>query len=210
MGVFCQWAGFPHHPRSSRPRRTMALHERIGQPHELALLDDATGKPLNFQVLAVDGVSIDSGASLQALGSRLKGRISPSYCSSTAKGSAICATSLKMFPSSRGSAQQHRDPDSGHGQIKTGLESHGALLAFVLVLFCLCFGFDNHSACGRSAIRLHELTSRTPPSAFAVYPCTVHCRPQRHPRPAGATACPRGTEPEAVPRGGAVSNHTRM
>jgi len=69
--------------------------------YELALLDDATGKPLNFQVLAVDGVSIDSGASLQALGSRLKGRISPSYCSSAAKGSAICATSLKMFPSSR-------------------------------------------------------------------------------------------------------------
>jgi len=36
----------------------------------------------------------------------------------------------------------------------------------------------------------HELTSRTPPSAFAIYPCTVHCRPQRHPRPAGWNGLP--------------------
>src|SRR4029079_17680928 len=31
-------------------------------------------------------------------------------------------------------AQQHRDPDCGHGQIKTDLESHGALLAVRLGL----------------------------------------------------------------------------
>ena len=70
--------------------------------YELALIDDATGKPLSFQVLAVDGVSIDTGASLGAMASRLKGRISPSACSTGGgKNNAICATSLRMFPSSR-------------------------------------------------------------------------------------------------------------
>ena len=54
----------------------------------------------------------------------------------------------------RGSAQQHRDPDSGHGQIKTGLESHGALLAFVLVLFCLVSVLTITAPAGGSAIRL--------------------------------------------------------
>jgi hypothetical protein len=65
----------------------------------------------------------------------------------------------------RGIAQQHRAPDGGHGQIKTGLASHGALLAFVLVFVLACLGFDNHSACGGICDPAHELTRRAPPSA---------------------------------------------
>lgn len=61
--------------------------------YELALLDDKTGSPLPLQVLALDGVSLESDGVVPA---RLKGRIKTRRC-----GSGQCATSIEMFPSSR-------------------------------------------------------------------------------------------------------------
>jgi L-ascorbate oxidase len=72
--------------------------------YDLALVDDQNGNPLQFQVLAVDGVSIDSAASATLLSNRLKGKIKTESCaaaSPSGHGTAVCASGLRMFPSSR-------------------------------------------------------------------------------------------------------------
>ncbi len=68
--------------------------------YELALANDADDKALQFQVLSVDGVSIDSSAAEETMAARLKGKIVPEKCAH-ASGPAVCASSVRMMPSSR-------------------------------------------------------------------------------------------------------------
>jgi L-ascorbate oxidase len=71
--------------------------------YELAINDDATGQPRPFQVLAIDGVSIESStgplALTKAAGGKFAAVACPSSISATLK--PICATTLRMMPSSR-------------------------------------------------------------------------------------------------------------
>lgn len=72
--------------------------------YELAINDDGTGKPRQFQVLAVDGVALDGNAGLQALARAAAGKFTPVTCTfSLPAGAArpVCATTLRMMPSSR-------------------------------------------------------------------------------------------------------------
>jgi len=79
-------------------------HASGSRSYELAINDDATGQPRQFQVLAVDGVAVDGGAGLQALTQAAGGKFIPVACSSglsTGVTKPVCATKLRMMPSSR-------------------------------------------------------------------------------------------------------------
>jgi L-ascorbate oxidase len=68
---------------------------------DLSLKDDATGKPLTFQVLSLDGVAIDGSKTrdMQVLEHAVGGKFVPFPC---AQGrDAICTTRIRMMPSSR-------------------------------------------------------------------------------------------------------------
>ncbi len=76
--------------------------------YELELGDDATGSPVLMQVLAIDGVTIDSLA-LDALGRNamadlLGGKVRPVPCPHPKDGSGpdgLCTTKLRLMPSAR-------------------------------------------------------------------------------------------------------------
>jgi len=55
----------------------------------------------------------------------------------------------------------------------------------------------------------HELTGRTPLSAFAAYPCTVHCRPQRY-LDRRRNDCPRGADRKRIGQAARFRDYTRM
>ncbi len=79
-------------------------HASGSRTYQLGLNDDGTGNPLQFQVLAVDGVTLDGAAGLQALSAAVGGKFVPVKCSFSLPGSAavpVCATGLHMMPSSR-------------------------------------------------------------------------------------------------------------
>lgn len=69
--------------------------------YDLQLIDNATGKAMPVQVLAIDGVSFDGNASAGTMVERLKGKIEPVNCGDPANPGAVCADSIKMYPSSR-------------------------------------------------------------------------------------------------------------
>ena len=68
--------------------------------YDLQLIDNA-GKALPVQVLAVDGVSLESSASAAVISERLNGRVKLVSCGDRSNPGAVCATSIKMYPSSR-------------------------------------------------------------------------------------------------------------
>jgi len=79
-------------------------HASGSRSYELVINDDATGQPRQFQVLAVDGVTVDGGAGPAALKNAVGGKFSPVTCSFSMPATSakpVCATSLRMMPSSR-------------------------------------------------------------------------------------------------------------
>src|SRR3954470_19454777 len=68
--------------------------------YDLQLIDNA-GKALPVQVLAIDGVSLDSSAPASVVAARLQGRLKLASCGDPSNRSAVCASSVKMYPSSR-------------------------------------------------------------------------------------------------------------
>jgi FtsP/CotA-like multicopper oxidase with cupredoxin domain len=72
--------------------------------YELQLKDDVTGEPLAYQVLSLDGVSLDipKGTPDAQLRSALKNRLAPVPCPGTALGTEpVCTTTMHVMPSSR-------------------------------------------------------------------------------------------------------------
>ncbi len=78
-------------------------HASGSRSYELAINDDATGQPRPFQVLAIDGVSIDASAGPLALAQAAGGKFAPVACSLSLPVTfkPVCATTLRMMPSSR-------------------------------------------------------------------------------------------------------------
>jgi FtsP/CotA-like multicopper oxidase with cupredoxin domain len=79
-------------------------HASGSRSYQLAITDDVTGQLLPFQVLAIDGVAVDSSGGLFSLGTSVGGKFTPVTCpGGVGVGSTkpICATSIKMMPSSR-------------------------------------------------------------------------------------------------------------
>lgn len=79
-------------------------HASGSRSYELAIYDDATGQPRQFQVLAIDGVTINSSAGPSSLLLGAGGKFAPVACNFSVPSSSlrpICATSLRMMPSSR-------------------------------------------------------------------------------------------------------------
>ena len=84
------------------------LNSSGSRSYELSLGDDATGAPVLMQVLAIDGVPIDSlamnargqAAMAQVLGGKVKPVPCPVPAGYTGPGG-LCTTTLRMMPSSR-------------------------------------------------------------------------------------------------------------
>jgi len=69
--------------------------------YDLQLIDNGSGKAMPVQVLAIDGVSFDGNAPASTMAARLKNKIKPVNCGDPSNPGAVCATSIKMYPSSR-------------------------------------------------------------------------------------------------------------
>lgn len=72
--------------------------------YDLSLVDDQSGQPLTFQVLSLDGVSLDIpvGTPAAQIKAALHNRMAPVPCAGTALGSqAVCGTTMHVMPSSR-------------------------------------------------------------------------------------------------------------
>lgn len=71
--------------------------------YQLALQDGATGKPLAFQVLAVDGITLDWDSDPAAMSAATGGKLTPVPCPAVLAGvsHAVCANGLHMMPSAR-------------------------------------------------------------------------------------------------------------
>lgn len=79
-------------------------HASGSRSYWLYLNDDATGQSLPFQVLAIDGVAISGGSGLSMLSGSVAGKFTPVPCAGSAPSgpaNPICATSVRMMPSSR-------------------------------------------------------------------------------------------------------------
>ncbi len=84
------------------------LNSSGSRSYELSLGDDATGSPVLMQVLAIDGVTIDSLAldprGQEAMAQLLGGKVRPVPCPRSGEGggpSGLCTATLRMMPSSR-------------------------------------------------------------------------------------------------------------
>ena len=75
------------------------LNASGSRSYALQLLDDKTGTPLRFQVVALDGISIDSAQAIDEMAAKSGGKITAAPCENGAKG--VCATEIRMMPSSR-------------------------------------------------------------------------------------------------------------
>ncbi|KAA6455859.1 copper oxidase [Acidobacteria bacterium AB60] len=70
--------------------------------YQLQLQDPATGKSLPFQVLAVDGITLDWNSDPAATARATGGKVRPVTCPAHLAGTrAVCANSLHMMPSAR-------------------------------------------------------------------------------------------------------------
>jgi len=72
--------------------------------YDLTLVDDTTGRPLAFQVLSLDGVSLDIpvGTPATQIQAALRNRVSTVPCPSGALGSQpVCGNTMHVMPSSR-------------------------------------------------------------------------------------------------------------
>ena len=84
------------------------LNSSGSRSYELSLGDDATGSLVQMQVLAIDGVTIDSFAldagGQEAMAQLLGGKVRPVPCPRSGDGdgpSGLCTTTLRLMPSSR-------------------------------------------------------------------------------------------------------------
>jgi L-ascorbate oxidase len=81
------------------------LNSAASRAYDLVLQDDQTGKPIPFQVVSLDGVSLAPPTG--SVGAQIKtetgGKVDPVPCPAETTGSTqpICATHLVLFPSSR-------------------------------------------------------------------------------------------------------------
>ena len=71
--------------------------------YQLALNDGVTGKPLAFQVLAVDGITLNGNMDASGMGQASGGKVKPVPCPEALKGvrEAVCATAMHLMPSAR-------------------------------------------------------------------------------------------------------------
>jgi L-ascorbate oxidase len=72
--------------------------------YDLSIDDDTSGRSLPFQVVAVDGITIDGSVGLSALSGSNAGKFIPIDCPgsiSTGSGKPVCAASIRMMPSAR-------------------------------------------------------------------------------------------------------------
>jgi FtsP/CotA-like multicopper oxidase with cupredoxin domain len=79
-------------------------HASGSRSYQLSIDDDVSGQSLPFQVLAIDGVAINGGVGLGALAKSVAGKFTPIACSNSITTGAtkpVCATSIRMMPSSR-------------------------------------------------------------------------------------------------------------
>jgi FtsP/CotA-like multicopper oxidase with cupredoxin domain len=79
-------------------------HASGSRSYQLSLDDDASGQSLSFQVVAIDGVAISSGAGFGSFSQSVGAKFAPVACPSTISGGSknpVCATSIRMMPSSR-------------------------------------------------------------------------------------------------------------
>jgi len=81
------------------------LNAGASRAYDLVLQDDATGNPIPFQVVSLDGVSLapPSGSVGAQIKTATGGKVDPVPCPAETSGSSqpICATHLVLFPSSR-------------------------------------------------------------------------------------------------------------
>jgi len=72
--------------------------------HALSLIDDASGNALKFQVLAIDGMAIDTAqvtSDSTSLAAKTGGMLKAVPCGGSGKDSTLCATEIRMPPGSR-------------------------------------------------------------------------------------------------------------
>jgi FtsP/CotA-like multicopper oxidase with cupredoxin domain len=82
-------------------RLTNASANRI---HALSLVDDVSGNALKFQVLAIDGMAIDTAqvtSDGMSLAAKTGGMLEPVPCGGSGKDPTLCATEIRMPPGSR-------------------------------------------------------------------------------------------------------------
>jgi FtsP/CotA-like multicopper oxidase with cupredoxin domain len=104
--------------------------------YNLGVIDDATQKPIPFQVLALDGLSIDvpRAASPQQLRQTYGGRLDLLECPGLTDQAAgiskpICATAMRMMPSSRAEIWiTHRDATGAITPVPSGGPAASAVL----------------------------------------------------------------------------------
>jgi L-ascorbate oxidase len=87
-------------PKGEIWRITQASGSRT---YQLAIEDDVSHRPLVFQVLALDGVTVTSADGMEAFAHATGGKVRPVACPASMRGvsSAICADALHLMPSSR-------------------------------------------------------------------------------------------------------------
>ncbi len=69
--------------------------------YQLSVVESKNGKPLPFQVIAIDGVALGSVSNGPAGAALMAGKINPIRCPGLGKGIAVCTETLRMMPSSR-------------------------------------------------------------------------------------------------------------
>ena len=103
-------------------------HASGSRSYELVIVDDATGQPRPFQVLAIDGVTINGNSGSQALSKAAGGKFVPATCNFSAPGAPVqpvCASSLRMMPSSRIEIYVPTSPQGGSATLLTHVYSTG-------------------------------------------------------------------------------------
>ena len=103
-------------------------HASGSRSYALTIIDDATGQPRPFQILAIDGVTINGSVGSQALARAAGGKFVPATCNFSTSGitaQPICATSLRMMPSSRIEIYVPTSPQGGSATLLTRVYSTG-------------------------------------------------------------------------------------
>ena len=103
-------------------------HASGSRSYALTIIDDVTGLARPFQVLAIDGVTINSSVGSQALSRAAGGKFVPASCNFSMPGNSaqpICATSLRMMPSSRIEIYVPTSPQGGSATLLTRVYSTG-------------------------------------------------------------------------------------
>ena len=79
-------------------------HASGSRSYQLSIDDDVSGQSLPFQIVAIDGVAVNSGLGFGSLSKSLGSKFTPVACPSGIPGGSqkpVCATTIRMMPSSR-------------------------------------------------------------------------------------------------------------